>query len=187
VKPPLLFAHIPVTEEDAMRHVRDLMDHNPPILKPFNSKPKGKTRYEIANQLLREFVSKCLILHYSVRDRMKRSLTYEKSMRGTDKAEYIRWLDSLYGHRRKSINFLEATDEKIGFKKRYSKSPNVLEEIRDNIRSTIRSEDISIKTLYREVTSSKFAETRKNYSIITERLLDLAYPMFLKEIHKRQR
>ena len=77
VKPPLLFAQIPVTEEDAMRHVRDLMDHNPPILKPFNSNPKGKTRYEIANQLLREFVSKCLILHFSVRDRMKRSLTYK--------------------------------------------------------------------------------------------------------------
>lgn len=108
-------------------------------------------------------------------------------MRGTDKAEYIRWLDSLYGDRRKSINFLEATDEKIGFKKRYSKSPYALEEIRDITRTTIRSEDISIKTLYREVTSSKFAEPRKNYSIITERLLDLAYPMFLKEIHKRQR
>lgn len=78
--------------------------------------------------LLDEFISTCLILHYRVRDRMKRSLTYDKSMRKTDKVEYIKWLDILYGGRRKSINFLEAKHEKSGFKEKYSKSPYELKQ-----------------------------------------------------------
>ena len=108
-------------------------------------------------------------------------------MRRTDKVEYFKWLDSLYGDRRKSFNYLETTDEKNGFKEKYSKSPHTLEQMRDNIRSTIRSEDTSIRALNKDVTSYKFAGTRKNYPVITEHLLEIAYPLFLKEIHKRRR
>lgn len=49
-------------------------------------------------------------------------------MRKMDKVEYIKWLDILYGGRRKSINFLEAKHEKSGFKEKYSKSPYELKQ-----------------------------------------------------------
>jgi hypothetical protein len=172
-----LFGYISLTKSESQQYTNELQDHDPSILHLINPQLNGITRYDISDPLLKEFIAFCIITLGDVEQRMHYAWLYKRPMEDDEKKWYMR----LYGKEAKGTRitnyFLSLVERKGEFRKKEKK---IQDELSSHADKVIHEFDKSIKHGYHIIMSQKYLSTRKRYSLVTEPLIEVVYPYFLK-------
>ena len=156
------------------------MEHNPPILKHLTRRidhDSSRQRYTIAKKSLLNFIKICWAgMFANVLDRMEHTWYYIR----WPKSEEILWFLMLFG-KKGAKHILNGM-----LKKRHElnkKSVKERHEFIDDTHRIIREYDANIISWYKEAVDNKYDILQTTYSFITDPLLEICYPNFIKTLH----
>jgi hypothetical protein len=177
-----LFGYISITKSEAQQSLNMLQDHNPPILHIIEHKSNDKSRYGLLNPLLKEFVSYCIRTLHDVEWRMQYVWLYKRPIKECVEDDEKKWFMRLYGDKAKmgrivSSHFLNLVEMKCKLR---GKEKKRIQQLNTHADKTIREFDESIKRSYQVILSQKYRSLRNTYSLVTDPLLEVVYPQFLR-------
>lgn len=197
-----LFGYLDLTIEEAERIFTKLLNHDPPIIKPLkiNCKNQTETRYIIADDQLKEFVTNCILsFNVYVKDRLEYTYiydlfyTFEKEDKKYQfiKKEQIKeykkkYMQIWYGSKRKSYGYLTMMDKR---KEELNIKNSEKYELIKHYKKVIDEWDENIKKRYLfdnkfENVNEKYKPLLKRYGFIVNIFLELLFPLFLRELWK---
>ena len=186
-----LFGYIKLSPENALNYIELLCKYKIliPILK---NKKYSETRYEISDELLKEFVKQCILaFNTDVDNRLEYAYIYRFLIK-KQHSDYIALLKKWYGRNRKFsnisdyINRSKNTEVKNSLKEHYRK---YIDRCDDDIfdyglfERTIMKE----KNGYKLIIGKKYKTLQEKYTLITNTFFDMLFPQLLRDIwYKRK-
>jgi hypothetical protein len=176
-----LFGYISLTEQEARQHINDLQVHSPPILYVIDPQSNDRTRYGILDPVLKEFVSFCIITLGNVEWKLQYVWLYKRPIRRFMKDAENKWYTLLYGSDQKGLRLTSYLWNLMRKKKDFRKMDGKRQsELIVHADKTIRQFDGSIKRSYQITMSQKYRSVRNTYGLVTDPLLEVVYPQFLR-------
>jgi hypothetical protein len=196
-----LFGYLNLTIEEAQQIFDKLLDYSPPIIKPLKTKCKTQSeiRYTIIDDLLKEYVTNCILsFNVYVNHRLQYAYIYdlfyviEKEngdllKKGEQIKEYKKYMQIWYGSKRKTQGYFSIMDKR---KEELTIKNNEKLELAKHYKKVIDERDKIIKDRHLfdnkfENINEKYKPLFDRYGVIVNIFLELLFPIFLKEIWKK--
>lgn len=140
-----------------------------------------RTRFEIADPLLKELIVECMVAFSSVYNLFESIWIYRRRNLSKSLRKYcIQWYCRLFGDKaRRSSSYLLFYDrkrsefQKLDINERIEKLKYI-----DRVKNDYKDR---LKLRYKSLTGTKYTDIRGSYSIITEALLEMIFPEFLRK------
>lgn len=177
-----LFGYISLTKSEAQQSLNALQNHNPPILHIIKHRSNGKTRYGLLNPLLKEFISYCIRTLHDVEWKLQYVWLYKRPIKKCLKDDEKKWFMRLYGDKSNmgrivSSHFLNLVEMKCKLRDKEKKR---IQQLNTHAGKTIQEFDESIKRSYHVIMSQKYRSVRNTYNLVTDPLLEVVCPQFLR-------